>query len=87
MPKTVCKFTVTAVETAEYNAGEEIITMSPLYDESDPEDTKFSKYTPWGNLNFGLSNPNLVGKFEVGQVYHLHLVPIEEDPSRGRFIN
>ena len=80
MPKAVCKFEVTSVEPL---YGDEKITLSTVYDPEDPEDTKFSAATPWGELTFGLSNPNLVGRFEVGQVYYLHLIPIEEDHSRG----
>ena len=86
MPKAVCKFQVRSVDPVGYNSGEEIITLATVYDEDDPEDTKFSSATPWGELKFGLSNPHLVGQFEVGQVYHLHLVPIEDDPARGRFV-
>ena len=82
MPKAVCKFSVTSVESSSW---EDVITMGTEYDPEDPEDTKFSAATPWGEFKFGLSNPNLKGQFEVGQVYHLHLIPIEDDPARGRF--
>ena len=85
MSKAVCKFQVMSIEPG-YNDGEESITMGTVYDENDPEDTKFSKATPWGEMKFGLSNPRLVGEFKVGQIYHVHLVPIEEDPARGRFV-
>ena len=87
MPNAVCKFRVESVVQSQYNQGEETIVMCPSYDPDDPEDTKFSRATPWGQLEFGLSNPNLLGLFKVGQMYHLHLIPIEDDPSRGRFIS
>ena len=86
MSKAVCKFEVRLIDHG-LNDGEEMITLSAVYDENDPEDTKFSKATPWGEMKFGLSNPSLVGEFKVGQKYFIHLVPIEEDPARGRFID
>lgn len=72
--KARCKFKVSSVEPL--GDGEKI-KMHTQYDEDDPEDTKFSSATPWGNIEFGLSNPNLVGTFKVGEVYYLDLVPVE----------
>ena len=69
-----CKFQVTSVEQ-DYSG--EIIALDTVYDENDPEDTKFSNATPWGGMKFGLSNPNLLGKFKVGDVFYLDLTPVE----------
>ena len=72
-----CKFSVISVEPFPYNAGEQHIKFDTEYDPEDPEDTKFSQATPWGNLEFALSNPNLVGKFKVGDVFYVDLTPVE----------
>ena len=69
-----CKFQVSKVEQG---YGQEIIALGTVYDENDPEDTKFSNATPWGNMEFGLSNPNLLGKFKEGDVFYLDLTPVE----------
>lgn len=78
MTRAICKFSVTAVKSLN-NGEEEEIHLHTQYDENDPEDTKFSKYTPWGEMNFGLSNPNLIGKFKPGQVVRVTLEPLEEE--------
>lgn len=83
-PKATCKFKVEAIEPTPGHPEQEIITLRAVYDESDPEDTKFSAATPWGELRFGLSNPNLLGQFQVGESYYLDLVPVEGDGRRGR---
>ena len=72
--KARCKFRVSKVDPIWDG---EMITLHTQYDPEDPEDTKFSAATPSGNMEFHLSNPNLVGTFQVGQVYYVDLTPIE----------
>ena len=73
-----CKFQVAEV-TDQYGGADQTIRMHTIYDENDPEDTKFSSATPWGKFEFGLSNPHLIGKFEVGQVYYLDLTLVGQE--------
>jgi hypothetical protein len=68
--RAICKFRVASVEGDEEN---QTVKLHTLYREDDPEDTKFSKYTPWGNMEFGLSNPNLMGQFKVGDDFYITL--------------
>ena len=75
--KARCKFTVKSVTWE--GPGHETITLTTLYDPDDPEDTRFSLYTPMGDMEFGLSNPNLVGTFKPGDVYYVDLTPVEEE--------
>ena len=72
----ICKF---QVESVEEQADQEIIKLSALYDENDPEDTKFSKYTPWGSVEFGVSNPNVMGQFKVGDAFFVHFTRVDEE--------
>ena len=74
-----CKFSVEKITPSQYNPEEEVISLSASYDPDDPEDTKFSKYTPWGSMEFGLSNPNLVGTFKLGDKFYVDLIRVEAD--------
>jgi hypothetical protein len=65
-----CKFTVTSIDNGTIN-------MTTQYDgELAKEDNSFSKTTPWGNMSFGLNNPNLDGFFKPGQAYYIDITPV-----------
>ena len=75
--KARCKFTVKSVSWE--GQGHEKIALIALYDPDSSEDTRFSLYTPWGDMQFGLTNPDLVGTFKPGDVYYVDLTPVEEE--------
>jgi hypothetical protein len=81
MRRARCKFTVTQAEGTPGSPGEydeQKVLMHTQYDENDPEDTKFSAATPWGTLEFGVSNPNLADFFEVGEEFYVDLVRVQD---------
>lgn len=41
------------------------------------EDQSFAKYTPMAHLSMTIANPELLGKFEVGDTFYLDFVPVE----------
>lgn len=51
--------------------------FSAQYDPSVPEDQRYAKYTPMGELRIQVDNPNVV--FEPGKQYYLDFTPAEED--------
>ena len=51
----------------------ELVTMKCLYDENNPEDKAFSKWTPSGTLTLDISNPALLRSFHLGDRYYLDL--------------
>jgi hypothetical protein len=70
-----CMFTVVQGSTD----GEGMIKLEAQYDEAmTKEPNSFSKYTPWGNMAFGLNQPNLAGFFEPGKKYYIDITPVEE---------
>lgn len=77
--KTRCKFLCTSVKE-NTNAADpyQTVTMRAEYDENDPEDTRFSKATPWGNIEFDLSNPAVLGMFEEGKSYFIDITPADQ---------
>ena len=73
-----CKFRVSEVTQPDRrDASWEKVKLQAQYDENDPEDTRFAKATPSGQMEFVLSNPNLLGKLKQGQVYYVDLTPVE----------
>ena len=54
----------------------ERISMTPVYS-ADPnsENAKWSKATPFGELNMHITNPDALGQFEEGKEYYLDFTP------------
>ena len=55
------------------------VTLHTMYDHNDPEDTKFSRYTPVGQMSFNVSNPNVLDMFVEGRAFYVDLIPVEEE--------
>lgn len=81
-----CKFYCTSVaqtanapaapdDTARIDAGkvtQDQITLAPVYgDENKP----WSKYTPCGQLQLTITNPDVIGSFTPGQAYFIDITP------------
>lgn len=74
---TRCKFRCESVKPAEgYTEPAENIQLWATYSDS-PEDNTYSLYTPTGQLNFTVTNPNIIGKFELGKSYYIDITPVE----------
>jgi hypothetical protein len=46
------------------------LKMSTVMDNSTEENRRFTKATPWGQLSFGIDNPEALKQFEVGKYYY-----------------
>lgn len=77
--KARCKFTLNSFIDRGNNNCE--VVLAPRYDSNDPEDTKFSAATPYGELKFGLSNPAVIPMFkdQVGKVFYVDIEPVESE--------
>lgn len=42
---------------------------------ADPENVRFTKATPWGNIKLGIDNPAALNQFEVGKSYYVDFTP------------
>jgi hypothetical protein len=74
--KARCKFRCDSVEPQ--GADTVKVTLGTHYDsELAKEDEAFSKYTPWGSMSFGVTNPALEGFFEPGKQYYVDIRPVE----------
>ena len=43
------------------------------------EDQQFARYSPSASLTITVANPNLIGKFKVGDTFYLNFEPIEAE--------
>lgn len=68
------KFELKTIETP-YEGCEELaflaVTEKPFDTEGASDDNSFAKWTPDGHLTMKVTNPALLGKFEVGQKFYL----------------
>ena len=71
----IAKFKVLDKISKEDN-GEEI-RMSPVIGGS-PENDSFFKWTPYGEINIGLVNPDASKQFEVGQEYYVKFEKVQK---------
>lgn len=61
---------------------EQLIFNFPAKDGAYPadgsdEDQQFAKYSPSGALSLTVANPNLLGKYKVGDTFYLDFIPVE----------
>lgn len=49
-------------------------TFQPQYDSTVPEDLRYAKYTPSGELRMNVDNPAV--KFEIGKDYYLDFTEV-----------
>lgn len=79
MPRMRAKFIVMGVETFENG---ETLSLSAVGAEhygpnGENENNDFARYTPFGELQMTVSNPNLLGKIKVGEYYYLDFTKAE----------
>jgi hypothetical protein len=77
-----CKFYVVSVaqtasqpstEAATAPVTQEQITLAPVYgDENKP----WSKFTPCGQLQLTITNPDVIGQFKPGELFFVDLTPV-----------
>ena len=74
------KFCCQSVEchTSEHTSGPRTYRFAAQYDPNVPEDVRYAKYTPVGELRIKVDNP--VVSFEPGKSYYLDFTPVE-DPA------
>lgn len=69
------KFRCSSVETFA-PAGTRTFRFAAEYDTTVPEDQRYAKYTPSGELRIAVDNPAV--EFEPGRSYYLDFTPVEQ---------
>jgi len=68
------------VEVAQNVSGGEArkIKLSPIYDQTIPEDRRFAQATPSGELTMYLTNPAAIEQLTLGKFFYLDFTPVED---------
>lgn len=48
---------------------------------ADPENVRFTKATPWGQIKMGIDNPAALERFTVGEQYYVDFTPVKPAPT------
>lgn len=70
------KFRVSSITQFDQSSSR-TIKLSAVYDQTIPEDQRYSQATPFGQLEMQVSNPAAIGQFEIGKSYYLDFTPAE----------
>lgn len=77
--RTRCKFNLISVEPVPYSdPPTSKFRFETRYCPEVPEDIRFTKWTPWGEMVVSISNPVVLKEFEVGKDYYVEIFPTEE---------
>ena len=73
------KFTVQEIRAQSWNAetGAKTVVLLPQYDTSIPEDQRFAKATPSGELTMQVDNPAAAEQFAHGKTFYVDFTPAE----------
>jgi hypothetical protein len=71
-------------ETANAGTTAKNLTFQPRYDTSIPEDQRYSKATPSGELKMYVDNPAALEQLKLGQDYYLDFTPVPKpEPTQA----
>ena len=70
--QSITKYPTDGTPTTQENLSMSCVAKSGAYPEDgSDEDNSFARWTPSGSLSISIQNPNLFGKFTVGQKFYL----------------
>lgn len=73
-----CKFEL--IERAEIHGGAVRLKYQARYDETIPEDQRFSKATPNGQLEMTVAGDNPAASLKVGDSFYIDIAPVPVVP-------
>lgn len=76
------KFVVSAITDQGPNSPK-VVKLTAQYDMSIPEDLRFQKATPWGEINLHIDNPAAVEQLKIGKGYYIDMTPVEAAQGTG----
>lgn len=53
------------------------IRLMPVYDDGNPENKTWSKYTPSGEVRLFITNPDAIAAFDPGKSYFVDFTPAD----------
>ena len=78
----IAKFTVVSVTDNGPHAAKQV-KLQCVYDQTIPEDRRFLKATPWGEITMQIDNPLALAEFTWGRTFYASFesVPRPSDPA------
>lgn len=70
------KFRVSEHRQPAYNKQARTIVLEAQYDQSIPEDQRYSEATPSGRVEMFVTNPAAIEQFELGKSFYLDFTPV-----------
>lgn len=78
------KFVLSAITRRSWDRGTgATVRFDAQYDQSIPEDRRFSKATPSGHFEMHVDNPAALAQLELGKAYYIDISPTETMPGDG----
>ena len=71
------KFAVQSVKSFAGGWGGKEITLAPQYDPSIPEDQRYAKATPTGQIVLTIDNPAASEQLALGKAFYVDFTPVE----------
>lgn len=66
------KFKLNSVET--FESGQAKLNFSAVCQDETPEDARYHRYTPFGELKMTVDNPKALEQFKPGKHYYLDFI-------------
>lgn len=63
--------------TTQHEGTNKTFHFNAVYDDGTPENKRFSKFTPSGNLDLQVMNTEVLDQFEIGKEYYIDFVPAD----------
>lgn len=70
-------YAVTPMHDGKPNEASAEIRLMPVYDDGNPENASWSKYTPSGEVRLFITNPAAIAAFEPGKCYFVDFTPAD----------
>lgn len=72
------KFKLDQITQHSYNNGARTLKFNAVSNDGTPENERFHKYTPYGDVTITVDNPRALEQFEIGKYYYLDFSPVPE---------
>ena len=71
-----CKLQLSSIKSFMYSSKE--LQFQAIYDSTTPEDVRFAKATPSGNVTLMVDNPAVLEQMVIGKYYYVDISPVPE---------
>jgi len=70
-----CKMQLQEITSVHWNPNTKLLKFQTQYDPTIPEDQRFTKATPSGQITMQVDNPTALEQLEIGGYYYVDFTP------------